>query len=135
MSASIVLTFDLKQLLTLLDVVNQLDAEIIPYVIFLIVPVLGRMSDSNMDVRLLATETFATLVKLVPLEVPPVSFVAERSPAYLIHRECPKSYWPKGMKSANLLLKCSMVAKSSHLRSLLPSMQPSENINMTASTG
>lgn len=41
---------------------------ILPYVIFLIVPVLGRMSDSNDDVRLLATTSFATLVKLVPLE-------------------------------------------------------------------
>ncbi len=42
--------------------------DILPYVIFLIVPVLGRMSDSNDDVRLLATTSFATLVKLVPLE-------------------------------------------------------------------
>ncbi|RMZ82206.1 hypothetical protein DV738_g1826, partial [Chaetothyriales sp. CBS 135597] len=41
---------------------------ILPYVIFLIVPVLGRMSDANDDVRLLATTSFATLVKLVPLE-------------------------------------------------------------------
>ncbi len=41
---------------------------ILPYVIFLIVPVLGRMSDSDNDVRLIATTTFATLVKLVPLE-------------------------------------------------------------------
>lgn len=41
---------------------------ILPYVIFLIVPVLGRMSDANSDVRLLATTSFATLVKLVPLE-------------------------------------------------------------------
>lgn len=42
--------------------------QILPYVIFLIVPILGRMSDSNDDVRLLATTSFATLVKLVPLE-------------------------------------------------------------------
>jgi TATA-binding protein-associated factor len=41
---------------------------ILPYVIFLIVPVLGRMSDSDNDVRLIATTSFATLVKLVPLE-------------------------------------------------------------------
>ena len=57
----------------MLDLVGTLDTEILPYVIFLIVPVMGRMSDSDNDVRLLATETFATLVKLVPLEV--VSFV------------------------------------------------------------
>lgn len=41
---------------------------ILPYVIFLIVPVLGRMSDSDTDIRLIATTSFATLVKLVPLE-------------------------------------------------------------------
>jgi len=51
------------------DLVAALDTEILPYVIFLIVPVMGRMSDSDNDVRLLATETFASLVKLVPLEV------------------------------------------------------------------
>ncbi|EGP92364.1 unnamed protein product [Zymoseptoria tritici ST99CH_1A5] len=41
---------------------------ILPYVIFLLVPVLGRMSDSDGGVRLIATTSFATLVKLVPLE-------------------------------------------------------------------
>lgn len=41
---------------------------ILPYVIFLLSPVLGRMSDSDSGVRLLATTAFATLVKLVPLE-------------------------------------------------------------------
>ncbi|GJN77454.1 TATA-binding protein-associated factor mot1 [Purpureocillium lilacinum] len=41
---------------------------ILPYVIFLIVPVLGRMSDSDNEVRLIATTSFATLVQLVPLE-------------------------------------------------------------------
>lgn len=41
---------------------------ILPYVIFLLVPVLGRMSDSDGSVRLIATTAFATLVKLVPLE-------------------------------------------------------------------
>ena len=51
------------------DLVNTLDVDILPYVIFLIVPVMGRMSDSDNDIRLLSTETFATLVKLVPLEV------------------------------------------------------------------
>jgi TATA-binding protein-associated factor len=45
-----------------------MEDRILPYVVFLIVPVLGRMSDSDNDVRLLATTAFATLVKLVPLE-------------------------------------------------------------------
>ena len=48
--------------------IQTMGDEILPYVIFLIVPVLGRMSDANDDVRLLATTSFATLVKLVPLE-------------------------------------------------------------------
>jgi len=48
--------------------IQVMEDSILPYVIFLIVPVLGRMGDSDSDVRLLATTTFATLVKLVPLE-------------------------------------------------------------------
>lgn len=46
----------------------SMDTGILPYVIFLIVPLLGRMSDSNEAVRSLATTTFATIIKLVPLE-------------------------------------------------------------------
>lgn len=48
--------------------IHVMGDSILPYVIFLIVPTLGRMSDSDQDVRLIATTTFATLVKLVPLE-------------------------------------------------------------------
>lgn len=48
--------------------IHVMEDNILPYVIFLIVPILGRMSDSDGDVRLIATTTFATLVKLVPLE-------------------------------------------------------------------
>jgi len=48
--------------------IHVMEDRILPYVIFLLVPVLGRMSDSDNGVRLLATTAFATLVKLVPLE-------------------------------------------------------------------
>ena len=48
--------------------IHVMEDNILPYVIFLIVPILGRMSDSDNDIRLIATTTFATLVKLVPLE-------------------------------------------------------------------
>ena len=51
------------------DIVQELDIKALPYVIFLVVPVLGRMSDSDDDVRTIATNTFASLVKMVPLEV------------------------------------------------------------------
>ncbi|EGN96198.1 hypothetical protein SERLA73DRAFT_170610 [Serpula lacrymans var. lacrymans S7.3] len=49
-------------------VVQKLDIKALPYVIFLVVPVLGRMSDSDDDIRSTATNTFASLVKMVPLE-------------------------------------------------------------------
>ncbi|KAH0282936.1 SNF2 family DNA-dependent ATPase domain-containing protein [Aureobasidium namibiae CBS 147.97] len=48
--------------------IQVMEDRILPYVIFLLVPVLGRMSDSDNGVRLIATTAFATLVKLVPLE-------------------------------------------------------------------
>lgn len=35
----------------------------------MVVPVLGRMSDADDDIRSTATYTFASLVKMVPLEV------------------------------------------------------------------
>lgn len=47
---------------------SSMGTEILPYVIFLIVPLLGRMSDSDNSVRNLATTTFASIIKLVPLE-------------------------------------------------------------------
>ena len=53
---------------TVYHLIHLMEDAILPYVVFLIVPILGRMSDSNSDVRLIATTTFATLVKLVPLE-------------------------------------------------------------------
>lgn len=47
---------------------TSMGVDILPYIMFLIVPVLGRMSDANNDIRLLATTTFASIIKLVPLE-------------------------------------------------------------------
>lgn len=48
--------------------VQRLQLKILPYVLFLVVPVLGRMSDPDESVRMLATSTFADLIKMVPLE-------------------------------------------------------------------
>ena len=52
----------------ILDIVQELDIKALPYVIFLIVPILGRMSDSDDATRATATNVFASLVKMVPLE-------------------------------------------------------------------
>ena len=53
----------------LMCVVNALSVDVVPYIVLLIVPVLGRMSDQNASVRLMASQCFATLIKLLPLEV------------------------------------------------------------------
>lgn len=50
------------------NIIKLLDIKALPYVLFLIVPILGRMSDPDESVRLLSTSTFASLVKMVPLE-------------------------------------------------------------------
>lgn len=51
------------------DIAQRLDIKALPYVIFLVVPVLGRMSDPDDDIRSTSTNIFAALVKMVPLEV------------------------------------------------------------------
>lgn len=48
---------------------EQLDVVIVPYIVLLVVPVLGRMSDPSDSVRFMATQCFATLIRLLPLEV------------------------------------------------------------------
>lgn len=49
-------------------IVNKLQFEIVPYVLLLIIPLLGRMSDPDRTVRLLSTHCFATLIQLMPLD-------------------------------------------------------------------
>ncbi|KAI9209494.1 uncharacterized protein BJ171DRAFT_487176 [Polychytrium aggregatum] len=49
-------------------IVQDLDVTILSYIIFLIVPILGRMSDPDESVRFISTNIFAQLVKLIPLE-------------------------------------------------------------------
>lgn len=49
-------------------IVEVMQDRVIPYLVFLIVPLLGRMSDSNEHVRFTSTNVFAQLVKLSPLE-------------------------------------------------------------------
>ena len=47
---------------------TRLQLAIVPYTVLLLLPVLGAMSDHDTQVRLLATHTFATLVRLMPLD-------------------------------------------------------------------
>ncbi len=60
--------------------VRKLGLDVLPYLIFMIVPLLGRMADADNDVRLLATSSFGALVKIVPLEAglpDPVGFPSQ----------------------------------------------------------
>lgn len=49
-------------------IINKLQFDIVPYVVLLIVPLLGRMSDPDEQVRLVSTQSFATLIQLMPLD-------------------------------------------------------------------
>lgn len=62
---------------TITCIVNKLQFSIVPYVVLLIVPVLGRMSDQNQAVRLISTNCFATLIQLMPLDVLTPDFKAD----------------------------------------------------------
>lgn len=50
-------------------IIENLGLDILPYIVLLIVPILGRMSDQVLMIRLMATNCFAMLVQLMPLEV------------------------------------------------------------------
>lgn len=52
----------------LVNIIDNLGMGILPYIVLLIVPILGRMSDNSQDVRMMATNCFAGLVQLMPLE-------------------------------------------------------------------
>jgi len=52
----------------LYTLVIAMDLKVLPYAIFLVVPILGRMSDGHIAVRQTITKTFATLLRLLPLE-------------------------------------------------------------------
>ncbi|OTF71814.1 TATA-binding protein-associated factor 172-like protein [Euroglyphus maynei] len=53
---------------TIYFIIDSLSLKIVPYIVLLIVPMLGRMSDQTESVRLLATHCFAQLVQLMPLD-------------------------------------------------------------------
>ncbi|XP_038069588.1 TATA-binding protein-associated factor 172-like isoform X2 [Patiria miniata] len=52
----------------LMCLIERLGMSVVPYIVLLVVPLLGRMSDQAESVRLTATHCFATLIRLMPLE-------------------------------------------------------------------
>ncbi|XP_039754002.1 TATA-binding protein-associated factor 172 [Pararge aegeria] len=53
---------------SLVRVVDSLQLQLVPYIVLLVVPLLGRMSDHNEAVRMMSTRCFATLIQLMPLD-------------------------------------------------------------------
>jgi len=52
----------------LLCVVEELGIQVLPYAVFLVVPLMARMSDQKEVVREMSTRCFALIVKILPLE-------------------------------------------------------------------
>jgi len=53
---------------TISQIIRDLELQLLPYIVFLTIPILGCMSDQDPDQRRVATMCFAKLVKLMPLE-------------------------------------------------------------------
>ncbi|XP_049869451.1 TATA-binding protein-associated factor 172 isoform X2 [Pectinophora gossypiella] len=53
---------------TLSRVVDALQLQVVPYIVMLVVPLLGRMSDHCEAVRVMSTRCFASLIQLMPLD-------------------------------------------------------------------
>lgn len=68
------------------DILESLGIEALPYIVLLVIPILGRMSDQMQSVRLMATHCFATLVRLMPLEVRLVGFEYLSVPVHAVLR-------------------------------------------------
>ncbi|XP_067936864.1 TATA-binding protein-associated factor 172-like [Watersipora subatra] len=53
---------------TIYHIVEVLSVQCLPYLVLMVVPVLGRMTDQNLSIQMLASQCFASLIKLMPLE-------------------------------------------------------------------
>ncbi|KAL8593219.1 hypothetical protein ACOMHN_009874 [Nucella lapillus] len=86
---------------TLANIVDQLRLKVVPYIVLLMVPVLGRMADQDSAVRLMATHCFATLITLMPLEAgipdPP-----ELKPELVARREQERRFLEQLLDSSKL---------------------------------
>ena len=67
------------------QVVQQLQIGVVPFGVFLVVPLMGAMTDSSEDVRKLASQTFANVVQLLPLD--PVGSLPVDFPQQLVEQK------------------------------------------------
>ncbi|KAK7113585.1 hypothetical protein V1264_012846 [Littorina saxatilis] len=83
------------------NILDQLGLRVVPYIVLMMVPVLGRMADHDSSVRLMATHCFATLIRLMPLEAgipdPP-----ELKPSLAARREQERQFLEQLLDSSKL---------------------------------
>lgn len=53
---------------TVVCIVDKLQFDVVPYIVLLIIPLLGRLSDQEESVRKMSSQCFATLIQLMPLD-------------------------------------------------------------------
>ncbi|VVC86555.1 unnamed protein product, partial [Leptidea sinapis] len=70
---------------------ETLQLQLVPYIVLLLVPLLGRMSDPNESVRVMSTRCFATLIQLMPLDSD-VPDPPQLSPAMSARRRADKRF-------------------------------------------
>ncbi|XP_046551692.1 LOW QUALITY PROTEIN: TATA-binding protein-associated factor 172-like [Haliotis rubra] len=86
---------------TFANVIDVLGMELVPYVVLLVVPILGRMSDQNEAVRLMATYCFASLIRLMPLEAG-IPRSPEMTAAMVARKEKERQFLEQLMDSSKL---------------------------------
>lgn len=68
--------------------VKSLGTALVPYLLLLVVPLMGRMSDPDAAVRQLSTATFAPMVALLPLAQVTHTLVVVESLDYVVAASC-----------------------------------------------
>lgn len=81
-------------------VIEGLSLGVVPYLVFLVVPVLGRMSDQDEAVRLMATHCFAALVRLMPLDSGVIDKAGEPLSADLCERRASERHFLEQLMDA-----------------------------------
>lgn len=100
----------------------------------MVVPILGRMSDPNDEIRSTATNIFASLVKMVPLEVRLLTIIIVASNE-TVRSDCLtllaflKTFSNAERRNVNSSVNCLMARKSSGMLYLSKSMRNCVNIS------
>ncbi|GAB1607432.1 TATA-binding protein-associated factor 172-like [Argonauta hians] len=99
----------------LANIIDRLGVNIIPFIVLLVVPILGRMCDQNEAVRLMATHCFAALICLLPLEGS-LSHDVKMKSSLLEQKERERKFLDQLLDSSKIENYCVSVPISAELR-------------------